>query len=241
MSKEPKSSQQLKAKSTQSFLKVAEVRSDTMILEDGKFCAIVAVASTNYALKNPEEQKALIYGYQSFLNQLDFDVQVLMQSRKMNVDSYLDGLRKVMEEQSNELLRVQTAEYIEFVGKLIESSSVMSKNFYVIVSYWPGGLEGTSAKPNSSGGGGGSSGGLFGLFSHGGSAKQEIAQRLERFENSKQKLGQRVTTVVGGLASLGLKSVQLNTQAIIELVYNSYNFEAGPTIDAAKLSDIKID
>jgi hypothetical protein len=232
-SKEPKQKQQLKAKSTQSFLKVAEVRSDTMILEDGKFCAILAVASTNYALKNPEEQKALIFGYQNFLNQLDFDVQILMQSRKMNIDSYLDGLRKLMEEQSNELLRVQTAEYIEFIGKLIESSSVMSKNFYVVVAYWPGDLE-AQAKPSGSGGG------IFGIFRRG-NAKQEISDRLKKFDESKQKLDQRVTTVAGGLASLGLKSAQLNTQAIIELVYNSYNFEAGPLIDASKLADIKLD
>ncbi len=227
--KEPKPKSQLHAKSTQSFLKVAEVRSDTMILEDGKYCAILAVASTNYALKNPEEQKALIFGYQNFLNQLEFDIQILMQSRKMNIDSYLEELRKVMEQQTNELLRVQTAEYIEFIGKLIESASVMNKSFYVIVPYWPGGA--ATAK---------SAGGLLSLFSRG-SAKQEITDRLKNFEASKAKLDQRVATVAGGFSSIGLKSVQLNTQAIIELVYNSYNFEAGPLIDASKLADIKLD
>ena len=220
------------AKSTQKFLKVAEVRSDTLILDDGKYCAILAVASVNYALKNPKEQKALIFGYQSFLNQLDFDIQILMQSRKMEISSYLDTLRKIMEQQTNELLRVQTAEYIEFIGKLIESASIMNKTFYIIIPYWPGALK---AQQKS-----GSSGGIFGMFKQG-AASREIADKLKGFSESKEKLDQRVSTVSNGLASLGLKSVQLNTEAVIELMYNSYNFEAGPLIDASKMADIKIE
>lgn len=95
-------------KSTVEFLKFSEIKEDILILDDANFCAIVAISSTNYALKNQEEQDALIYGYQNFLNSLDFPLQIVMQSRKMDIHIYLDKVKKQMDLQTNELLRIQT-------------------------------------------------------------------------------------------------------------------------------------
>ncbi|MBI3232422.1 MAG: hypothetical protein HYZ51_05115, partial [Candidatus Doudnabacteria bacterium] len=74
-------------KSTQSFLRIAEIKNDTVVLDDGTLRAILAVASTNFDLKSQEEQEAIIFNYQRFLNSLDFSLQSLMQSRKMEVGS----------------------------------------------------------------------------------------------------------------------------------------------------------
>ncbi len=218
-----------KLKSTQSFLKVADIKSDTMIMESGIYCAVVAVSSTNFALKSQEEQNALIYGYQNFLNSLDFELQILMQSRKMDVHVYLEQVHKIMEQQSNELLRIQTQEYIEFISKLIENASIMNKNFYVIIPHNVG-LELGSK-----------SGGFFGgLFGGKKSVSAAAAQKNVHFESEKQKLDRKVNTVIGGLSALGLKSLALTTEQITELLYNSYNFESGPLIDTEKLEDIKL-
>ena len=211
------------AKSTQEFLKVTEVKSDTLVLGQGTYRAVLAVASINFALKNPEEQNALIYGYQNFLNSLDFDIQILMQSRKMDIHSYLQTIKGLMEQQTNELLRVQTSEYLEFIAKLVENASIMNKNFYVIIPY--------SESPI---GGGGMFSGLTG------SRKNAAEMKLKAFSDVKAKLDQRVGTVAQGLNALGLRSVQLKTPEIIELLYNSYNFDAGPTIDPTALKDINL-
>ncbi len=216
-------------KSTQSYLKVADIHDGVMIMESGTYCGVLAVSSTNFALKSQEEQNALIFGYQNFLNSLDFEIQILMQSRKMDIHVYLEGVRKIMEQQTNELLRIQTQEYIEFISKLIDNSSIMNKNFYVIVPHAVGIINTSS--------GGGFFSGLFGGKS---SSSAAVSAKSEKFNAEKLKLDQKMNTVIGGLSGLGLKSMPLNTEQLTELLYNSYNFDAGPLIDTQRLEDIKL-
>ncbi len=212
-------------KSTQSFLKISEIKNDTVVLDDGSLRAILAVSSTNFDLKSQDEQNSIIFNYQRFLNSLDFSVQILMQSRKMEIGGYLDKLKRLAEKQTNELLRVQTLEYVEFISRLIENASIMNKNFYVIVPL------GESIFPAATG--------FFaGLF--GGGKSREIAEKMENFERSKEKLDTRVTAVLSNLSGIGVRGVRLKTEEIIQLYYNSYNFDAGPLIDPLQLKDIQI-
>lgn len=214
------------AKPTQSFLRIAEIRNDTLIMEDGTMRAILAVSSTNFDLKSQEEQNALIYNYQRFLNSLEYPIQILMQSRKMNIGDYTENLKHIMEKQTNELLRVQTSEYIEFIDRLVESANVMNKNFYCIVSYHQ------SVKPTSGGG----------FFSKllGGGQVAKITEREANFDKYKVLLDDRVSSVSSTLSSIGLRVVRLTTDQVIELLYNSYNFAAGPEIDASQLQNVTI-
>jgi hypothetical protein len=214
-------------KSTQSYLSVKEIKSDTLVIDGGVYCAIIAVSSTNFALKSQEEQNGLVYGYQNFLNSLDFSIQILMQSRKMDVHSYLEKVRLEMERQTNELLRVQTAEYIEFVENLIDNASIMNKSFYIVV---PFGAMGVNLK---------AAGGLFGFMKKKDDSAK-LSQNLTAFKDDKLKLDQRVNTVIAGLSGLGMRCVKLQTEEIVELMYDSYNFGAGPLIDASKLGEINL-
>lgn len=217
----------VQVKSTQSYLTLSEIKSGTLITENGNMSSVIAVSSTNFALKSQEEQQALIYGYQNFLNSIDFPIQILMQSRKMDVHVYLEKVRKVMEQQTNELLRVQTAEYIEFISKLIENASVMNKNFYIIVSYNAGALPTTT-------------GGFMSLFKKKTTPSDNATEKFKDFQDKKTKLDQRVNTVIAGLSGLGLKCLPLGTEEITELLYQSYNLDAGALLDAEKIENIKL-
>lgn len=114
---------------TQQFLKLTEIRDDMIIMSDGTLRSVLEVSSTNFDLKSEEEQNALIYSYQRFLNSLEFHIQILIQSRQMDISQYLDKLKGLMSKQTNELLRMQTGEYIDFIDRLVESANVMKKNF----------------------------------------------------------------------------------------------------------------
>src|SRR6185369_17923536 len=92
-------------KTTQSFLRISEIKSDTVVLDDGTMRAILAVSSTNFDLKSQDEQNSIIFNFQRFLNSLDFPVQILMQSRKMEISGYIEKLKRLTEKQTNELLR----------------------------------------------------------------------------------------------------------------------------------------
>ncbi len=212
-------------KTTQSFLRLSEIKNDTVVVDDGTLRAIVSVSSTNFDLKSQEEQDSIIYNFQRFLNSLDFSVQILMQSRKMEIGSYLEKLKSLSEKQTNELLRVQTVEYTEFISRLIENASVMNKNFYIIVPL------GESIFPPA----GGFMSGIFG----GGKSKQ-IAKKIENFEKAKEKLDIRASAILSNLSGIGVRGVRLKTEEIIQLYYSSYNFDAAPLADPGQLKDIKI-
>src|SRR3989338_6477759 len=93
-----------KAPSTEAYLDIAEIKEETVVLKDGSLRAVIVVSSTNFSLKSSQEQESMISSYQSFLNSLTFPIQILMQSRRMDINSYLDKLRIVVQTQTNELL-----------------------------------------------------------------------------------------------------------------------------------------
>jgi hypothetical protein len=212
-------------KTTQSFLRLSEIKNDSVVTDDGGLRAIVAVSSTNFDLKSQDEQNSIIFNLQRFLNSLDFSIQILMQSRKMEIGGYIDKLKRLAEKQTNELLRVQTAEYTEFISRLIENASIMNKNFYIIVPL------GESIFPQASG--------FFSKFLGNGKDK-EIQQKIENFEKAKEKLDTRVSSLMANLSGIGVRGQRLKTEEIIQLYYNSYNFEAGPLIDPTQMKEIKI-
>src|SRR3989338_5563224 len=125
----------LKAKATQEFIPIKEVRDGIIALKDGGLRAIVLANSINLSLKSVDEQKATIMQFQNFLNTLDFSVQISVQSRKLDIRPYLLLLEDRIKVQNEPLLKLQTREYIEFIRNFTESVSIMTKSFFVVVPY----------------------------------------------------------------------------------------------------------
>lgn len=211
--------------STQAYLDIAEVKEGTVVMKDGSLRAVIAVSSTNFSLKSGEEQNALINSYQSFLNGLAFPVQILMQSRKLDVHSYLDRLRSVMQEQTNELLRLQTQEYIEYITKLIEFASIMNKTFYIIIPY----TSGIAVQES-----------LLSRLTKILNPVSKISSQKQQFATDRELLYQRVSQVTGGLGGMGLRTIILNTEELIELLYNSYNLSNASQIKIKHLEELDL-
>ncbi|MBI3115694.1 MAG: hypothetical protein HYZ09_04375 [Candidatus Kerfeldbacteria bacterium] len=199
-----------KLPSTQQYLDILEIRDDTVVLKDGTLRAVLLVSSVNFALKSEEEQNAVIASYTQFLNALDFPVQIVVQSRQLSIDAYLDRLKQIEKTQTNDLLRTQTTEYRQFVAELVEIADIMTKRFYVVVPFSP-----KTDRPK----------GFFLRFSETFSASSVIHLKQKQFEEFRLGLMKRVDAVVDGLASAGLKAAVLDTQSLIELYYNTYNPE----------------
>ncbi|MAF13673.1 MAG: hypothetical protein CMI53_02150 [Parcubacteria group bacterium] len=196
------------SKSSQSFLDIAEVKEDTVILKDGTIRAVLLVSSINFSLKSEDEQNAIISSYISFLNFLEYPLQIVIQSRKLDVDGYLNRLKKIEKEQTNELLRMQTTDYRQYVSELVEMGDIMNKRFYIVVPYDPLSDKQKSWMKR-----------FFGVFSA--AKKVKLSQNV--FTKRRHDLFQRVEHVISGLASMSVKSVVLDTQSLIELYYNTYN------------------
>lgn len=214
--------------STQVYLKISEIRDDTLVLKNGGVRAILSVSSINFNLKSEEEQNAIIYSYQGFLNTLEFPVQIVVRSKKLDIDDYLDKLKRLGEKQKNPLLQRQTYEYVEYISKLVEYADIMEKEFFVVVPYDP--LR--AQKPN-----------MFQkFFQNLNSSDSYIAvkRRHDEFEQLKKGLNQRVNSVKIGLENCGLKVDQLGTKKLIELFYNIYNPTAARYEKVKKMEEVNI-
>src|SRR5579883_2274671 len=120
---------------TQDFLQISRIKDGIMLLKNGALRGILAAQPVNFALRSEEEQSYIISAFQSFLNSLDFPCQIVAQSRRINVTPYLDSVRLLEQQQTNELLKLQTASYREFIQELVQSNSIMTKRFYVVIPY----------------------------------------------------------------------------------------------------------
>ncbi len=209
--------------STQKFLDIAEIKEDCVVLKDGTLRSVILVSSINFSLKSEDEQNAIIAAYISFLNFLEYPLQIIIQSRRLDIESYLANLGKIEKEQTNELLRMQTAEYRMYIGELVKLADIMTKRFYVVIPYDPLSDEQKSWLKK-----------FLELFT----AAQEVRINQEQFLKRKRALFQRVEHVITQLNSMSIKAVVLDTQSLIELYYNSYNLEVynkGKLVDINKL------
>lgn len=195
--------------STQRFLDIAEIKDDAVILKDGTLRSVIMVSSVNFALKSEEEQKAIINAYINFLNTLDSPLEIVVQSRQLNIDKYLDELKEIGKSQTNELLRMQTEEYHAFITELISLAKIMSKRFYVVVSHKPLGGDGKQ--------------GFFKRLISAVTPASVIVLREKSFIKYREDLSKRVSVVMNGLSGMGLSVVELDTQSLIELFYKIYN------------------
>ncbi|MBI3305902.1 hypothetical protein HYZ82_02060 [Candidatus Nomurabacteria bacterium] len=199
----------LKAKATQEFVPIKEVRDGVIALKDGSLRAIILANSVNLSLKSEDEQKATILQFQSFLNTLDFAVQISVQSRRLDIRPYLLLLEERIKVQSEPLLKLQTREYIDFIRNFTDSVSIMTKTFFVVIPYTHSAFKSDS-------------GTLKGLFNR--RSKEEIKlANQEDFEEKKSQLEERVSVIEQGLSRCGIKSVQLGTEEIVEVFYKVFN------------------
>lgn len=207
----------------QRYLDVAEIKEDIVIMKDGTIRAILLVSSINFSLKSMDEQNAIVQAYMQFLNGLDFPIQILIQSRRMNIDEYLRKLKDAEKGQGNELLRRQITDYRDFVKWLVETGDIMQKKFFVVVP-----LDPSTDKQK----------GFFTRLSEIITPSVAIHLSDDKFRKNKESLMLRVNSIISGLQSMSLNAVMLDTQSTIELLYTMYNpelFESERMVNTSKL------
>lgn len=214
--------EKMTAAAIQKHLPIQDIRDGVVILKNGALRAILMTSSMNFALRSTQEQDAVTFQYQSFLNSLDFSVQIMIASRKFNISSYLRILEGKEGAQENELLKIQTKEYIEFVKGLTEITNIMTESFYLVIPFNPSPI------------------GKLGFWEKLGLKKKSAPSQDESFEQYKSQLWQRVEFVISGLSGVGIKAVPLNTEELIELFYKLYNPSAKEELELEKARELRI-
>lgn len=195
-------------KATQDFVQVKEVRDGVIVLKNGSLRAVLMTSSLNFALKSSDEQTSTLFQFQNFLNSLDFSAQIFVQSRNLDIRPYIALLEERYKAQVTELMRIQIRQYIEFIKNFTENANIMSKSFFVVVSYSP-----TIISKDS---------GIFGLIARR-DKKTNTEDKSKSFEESRTQLEQRMSVVEQGLLRTGIRVARLGTEETIELLYKMFN------------------
>lgn len=197
---------------------IQEIKQNTVIVKDGSFRQIIMVGGVNFSLKSEVEQNIITQGYQTFINSVDFPLQVLIHSRKVNIDKYIQTLIDRRETEQSPILQNQIDEYTKFIQGFVEKNAIMEKVFLVVVSFYPVSVLPSVKKVS----------GVFSMF--GGKKKTptaETAQRAEEadklFSEALAQLGQRTAQVKSGILNIGLEATVLDDEQLVELFYNFYN------------------
>ena len=223
----PTKTKEKSAPNTQKYLDIAAVRDGVVIMKDGSLRSVLMVSSINFSLKSEDEQEALIAAYVRFLNSLEYPLQIVIQSRKLNIDEYLFRLRQAEKNQTNELLHAQIMDYRAFISELVELGDIMSKRFYVVIPFNP-----LFAKKRKS---------FWKRFKEVLAPTVSVKLREELFLQRKADLQLRTDGIIAGLQGMSLQVVQLDTQSIIELYRNTYNPDLASVGDLADINKLQVE
>ncbi len=192
---------------SQHFVPLADIHDDVVILKNGQMCMILLASSINFALKSSDEQQAILSQFQSFLNSVDFSIQIYIQSRRLDIRPYLAVLKERETQQYNELMQIQLREYMEFINTFTSQVDIMTKNFFVVIPYTPLNME------------------VKGITKFLKKGEPQPARTAEKFYEDRTQLEQRVSVVEQGLARIGIRTAPLGTEELTELYYHIFNPE----------------
>lgn len=193
------------ATAAQTFVPVKEIKDGIVILKDGGYRGILICSAVNFALKSAEEQQAITVGFQNFLNTIDFSIQIVVNSRRMDLRPYLAFLNEQATDQETELMRIQLREYLSFVSSFADQTNIMTKSFYIVVPYARA-IDPTSKM----------------LFDRATGQPQTVDPTV-LFEEDRAQVEQRFSLIMTGLSGVGVRTTPLGTEEVIELLYRSFN------------------
>ena len=196
--------------STKNLVDIADIVDNVVILKNGSLRTVIEVSSINFELRSEGEQVAILQNFQRFLNSTDFPLQIVVNSRKLDIEDYVKLIDKSTESLTSELLKIQAAEYSKFIKELADLSNIMSKKFYIVVPFYVFETPSKTGLVDS----------IKSILKPSGVAKQIKPEQLETYRN---QLMQRVELVFDGLVGLGLKTRLLEGPELMNLYYGLYN------------------
>lgn len=115
-------------------INIKEVKDGILILPGNKYRVILETSAVNFELKSEEEQDQIIDTFQNFLNGLPCSVQILIRTRELDIDSYLEDFMAHNNHETNEVYKTHLKEYGQFIKKLVSGNKILTRKFYIVIS-----------------------------------------------------------------------------------------------------------
>lgn len=114
---------------------IEDISGDVLHLSRNRYRIILKIGSINFELKSEDEQDAIIYTFESFLNSIGFPIQILVRTRSIDIDDYLNQVQQKEDLETSNVYKRELENYRLFVKSLVTSNKVLSKNFYIIIPF----------------------------------------------------------------------------------------------------------
>jgi hypothetical protein len=114
---------------------IIDIRDDLVHLTNNRYRMIVKINSINFELKSEEEQDSIIFNYEAFLNSIGFPIQILVRTRAIDIDDYLEQLKSKENKEEDSIYKTQLSSYRQFVKSLVKNNKILSKYFYIIIPF----------------------------------------------------------------------------------------------------------
>ena len=198
--------------STQDHLEVKDIVDDLVITKSGSVALVIQTSAINFDLLAEYEQDGKVYAFAGLLNSLNFHIQILIRTRRVDISNYVDYLREQEKESMSEGLRKQLKIYTEFIQNLIVQNDVLDKNFFIVVPFNPAGEV------------------PVGNLIQSKKTREEMEQHMQMkqdqlIEKAKIFLYPKRDHILKQLGRMGLFGHQLTTKELITEFYTIYNPE----------------
>ena len=121
-------------KSIQEWIPIEEVLEGGILkLKQNKYIKIIKIIPINFNLKSNLEKEAILNSYKIFLKTCDFDIQILIQSKKEDLSKHFSIIKNNPENKNNILIEKYLENYIKFIKKINNERKSSSKNFFIII------------------------------------------------------------------------------------------------------------
>ena len=121
--------------SSRNQIAIKGVRDGILMLPNNEYRAILKVSSLNFELRSLDEQEAIIETYESFLNSVGSSLQILVRTRKIDMDKSLQDHKERLDGETVPIYRNQLQNYDEFIRSLITNNKILTRHFYIVVSH----------------------------------------------------------------------------------------------------------
>ena len=194
--------------SSQQIVSVDTIRDIIIVLKDGGLRSVIEAEGINFDLKSAEEQQGLISAFQEFLVGLDFSLQLMVYSRRIDIDEYIQKIQALEAKETNLLIKNNIIDYANFLESFLLEYNVMTKKFFVVISYYPAMIKSSMIS------------GILGQ-----DQKTQAAQinSEEEFQRGKAQLETRANVISQGLSRMGIQPKTLATEELVDILYNLYN------------------
>lgn len=205
-----------KSKETsQELLDIVDVTDDGVIELPGfKFRAVIEVAPINMALQSFEEQAAIWAGFRNILNSLTVACTFLVQTRYLNITSYIEQIKSYSRTLPEEFTFYADNLSTMLMSK-IEGKSLRDRKYYVVLKTDASGISEENIRIDSE------------IVDTIAKSTSEISKAKmspdEIRSQAYDQLNEARNLIIGGFTGIGMLAEPLSKNEVLEMLYQTFN------------------